>query len=86
MGAETMLDAIQAQGSKSLLVSGGFTFFTERLQPRLNLTYTRANTLEIIDGKLTGKVLGTIVDGNEKAATVRQVCNELGIGTHEALV
>ena len=86
MGAEAMLDAIQAQGSKSLLVSGGFTFFTERLQPRLNLTYTRANTLEIIDGKLTGKVLGTIVDGNEKAATVRQVCNELGIGTHEALV
>jgi phosphoserine phosphatase len=85
-GAETMLQAVQAAGMKTLLVSGGFTYFTERLKARLGLDYTNANQLEIVDGKLTGKVLGTIVDAEEKKRTVERVCAELGIAPSQAIV
>lgn len=85
-GAATMLKAVQAAGLKTLLVSGGFTFFTERLKKRLGLDYTNANELEIIDGKLTGKVLGGIVDAEEKKRTVERVCAELGISPTQAIV
>ena len=85
-GAETMLAAVQKAGLKTLLVSGGFTFFTERLKQRLGLDYTHANELEIVDGKLTGKVLGTIVDAEEKKRTVERVCAELGIAPAQAIV
>ena len=85
-GADTMLKAVQAAGLKTLLVSGGFTFFTERLKARLGLDYTHANELEIIDGKLTGQVVGGIVDAEEKKRTVERVCAELGISPSQAIV
>ncbi|MDQ4625191.1 phosphoserine phosphatase SerB [Janthinobacterium lividum] len=85
-GAQAMLAAVQKAGLKTLLVSGGFTFFTERLKERLGLDYTHANELEIIDGKLTGKVLGGIVDAEEKQRTVERVCKEMGISPSEAIV
>ncbi|WP_215404872.1 phosphoserine phosphatase SerB [Janthinobacterium sp. JC611] len=85
-GAETMLAAVQKAGLKTLLVSGGFTFFTTRLKERLGLDYTHANELEIVDGKLTGKVLGGIVDAEEKRRTVERVCAELGISPAQAIV
>jgi phosphoserine phosphatase len=78
-GAETMLAGVRAAGLRTLLVSGGFTFFTERLQARLGLDFTRANTLEIVDGKLTGRVLGEIVDAEVKARTLIDTCGALGI-------
>ena len=86
LGAEKMLAAVQAAGLKTLLVSGGFTFFTERLKERLGLDYTHANELEIVDGKLTGKVLGGIVDAEEKQRTVERVCAEMGISPSQAIV
>jgi len=86
MGGEAMLAAVQAAGLKTLLVSGGFTFFTDRLKPRLGLDYTHANTLEIVDGKLTGRVLGGIVDAEEKKRTVERVCAELGVNPSQAIV
>ncbi|MBA5606684.1 phosphoserine phosphatase SerB [Duganella sp. FT3S] len=85
-GAETMLKAVQAAGLKTLLVSGGFTFFTSRLKARMGLDYTHANELEIVDGKLTGKVIGGIVDADEKKRTVERVCAELGISPAQAIV
>ncbi len=85
-GAEKMLTAVQAAGLKTLLVSGGFTFFTDRMKTRLGLDYTHSNELEIIDGKLTGKVVGGIVDADEKKNTVERVCNELGISAKQAIV
>jgi phosphoserine phosphatase len=85
-GAERMLRAVQAAGLKTLLVSGGFTYFTDRLKERLGLDYTRANELEIVNGKLTGKVIGDIVDAAAKAATVEHVCAGLGITPAEAIV
>ncbi len=86
LGAADMLAAVQAAGLKTLLVSGGFTFFTDHLQARLGLDYTHANTLEIVGGKLTGEVIGTIVDAEEKKRTVERVCAQLGIATSEAIV
>jgi len=85
-GGEAMLKAVQAAGIRTLLVSGGFTFFTERLGARLGLDYTHANVLEIADGKLTGRVVGGIVDAEEKKRTVERVCAELGISPSQAVV
>jgi len=67
-GAERLLAGMHAVGAQSLLVSGGFTFFTERLKARLGLDHSCANTLEIAGGKLTGRLTGPIVDAEAKAA------------------
>jgi phosphoserine phosphatase len=72
-GAERMLERLRSLDIKTLLVSSGFTFYTERLKQRLSLDYTLSNTLEIKDGKLTGKVLGAVVDAQTKAAKVREL-------------
>jgi phosphoserine phosphatase len=85
-GAERMLDAVKAAGLKTLLVSGGFTFFTDRMKTRLGLDYTHSNLLEIESGRLTGRVVGSIVDADEKKNTVERVCKELGISTRQAIV
>jgi phosphoserine phosphatase len=86
MGAEAMLEAVREAGLKTLLVSGGFTFFTERLQARLGLDYVHANLLEAEGGVLTGRVVGGIVDAEEKMRTVQRVCAELGIAPAQAIV
>jgi phosphoserine phosphatase len=86
MGGETMLKVVQAAGLKTLLVSGGFTFFTDRLKERLALDFTHANVLEVANGKLTGRVLGSIVDAEEKMRTVERVCAQLGIDPSRAIV
>lgn len=74
-GAENLIQTAKRAGIRTLLVSGGFTFFTQRLQERLGLDETRANTLEIVDGKLTGRVLGEIVDGAAKARAVKAMAD-----------
>ena len=84
-GAERMLAGVKAAGLKTLLVSGGFTFFTEKLKARLGLDFTRANTLEIVDGKLTGKVTGEIVNAEVKARTLQETCAQLGIAPSRAI-
>lgn len=86
MGGEAMLQAVQAAGLQTLLVSGGFTFFTDRLKPRLGLDHTHANVLEVEGGKLTGRVVGGIVDAEEKRRTVERVCAGLGISPTQAIV
>jgi phosphoserine phosphatase len=81
-----MLAAVKAVGIKTLLVSGGFTFFTDRMKTTLGLDYAHSNVLEIVDGKLTGKVLGGIVNAEEKKLTVERVCAELNITPSQAIV
>lgn len=85
-GAQALLDAARAAGLKVLLVSGGFTFFTDRLAARLGLDFTRSNTLEILEGRLTGRVLGEIVDGAGKRDTVLQTCARIGCTPAQAIV
>ncbi|MDQ6988550.1 MAG: phosphoserine phosphatase SerB [Mariprofundaceae bacterium] len=65
-GAEDLIQTVQQAGWKVGLVSGGFTFFTDLLQQRLKLDFSCANQLEMVGGKLTGRVLGAIVDANKK--------------------
>jgi phosphoserine phosphatase len=77
-GAEVLVKTCKKHGVKLLLVSGGFTFFTDRLKSRLGIDYTISNVLEVRDGKLTGNVLGDIVDADAKAAKFRAVAKELG--------
>ena len=67
-GAERMLAGFRSAGAKTLLVSGGFTFFTDRLKTRLGIDHALASSLEIVGGRLTGRVVGDIVDGAAKAA------------------
>ena len=79
-GAETMLAAMRGADVKTLLVSGGFSYFTERLKARLGLDYATSNTFEVEDGRLSGRVLGRIVDAAGKAAKLCALRDELGIG------
>jgi phosphoserine phosphatase len=76
-GAEALIKACKDHGVKLLLVSGGFTFFTERLKARLGLDYTISNVLEVKGGKLTGALVGPIVDADAKAEKFRSVLREL---------
>ena len=86
-GAERLLASAQAAGIGTLLVSGGFTFFTERLRRRLGLTAAHANTLEIDgDGKLTGKVLGAVLDAEAKAAHLRAFAAEHGAAQPDQII
>lgn len=78
-GAQTLIDGLRARGIKTALVSGGFTFYTERLRQRLNLDYTLANVLEFEDGRLLGTVSGSIVGAAAKADFLQKLCAELGI-------
>jgi phosphoserine phosphatase len=78
-GAELMLAELKKHGIKTLLVSGGFVFFTERLKTRLGLDHAHANTLEIVNGKLTGRVLGKILDAQGKAEWLLKMRDELGL-------
>ncbi len=86
LGAHAMLHAMKEAGLRTVLVSGGFTYFTERLQKDLELDVTRANLLEVVDGKLTGRVIGDIVDADAKKATVIAEAAELGAPPSAAIV
>lgn len=84
-GVERMLERLRSLAIKTLLVSGGFTYFTERLKSRLSLDYTLSNTIEIKNGKLTGQVLGPIVDAEAKAAKLRELLAERQLSREQVI-
>jgi len=88
-GVERFVQACRAAGLHTLLVSGGFTFFSDRIRERLQLDEARANVLELADGALTGRLVaqpwGDIVDGDEKRRTVLDTCARLGIAPSQAI-
>lgn len=84
-GAEIMIKTLQQAGIKVALVSGGFTFFTERLKQRLGLDYTLANVLGEQDGKLTGEVVGDICGAQAKADFLHARCVELNLSPNQAI-
>jgi phosphoserine phosphatase len=88
-GAQTLVQAAQAAGLKTLLVSGGFTFFTDRIRDRLKLDFTRSNVLAIEDGHLTGTMVdqpwGDICDGAEKRRMLLETCRHCGIEPQRAI-
>jgi phosphoserine phosphatase len=88
-GVERFVQACRTAGLATLLVSGGFTFFSDRIRERLQLDEARANVLELADGTLTGRLVdqpwGDIVDGEEKRRTVLEVCTRMGITPAQAI-
>lgn len=92
-GAAELVAACKAAGLKTLLVSGGFTFFTDRIRDQLGIDFTRSNILEIESGpncgQLTGRMVdqawGDICDGEEKRKMLLQTCAELGISPGQAI-
>ena len=84
-GAEILLAAAKAAGLKTMLISGGFTHFTERLKARLGFDYAFANQFDIANQRLTGRVLGPIVDGAFKAQAVQQCCQDIGCPPSQAV-
>ena len=88
-GAAELVHACKAAGLRTLLVSGGFTFFTDRIQGELGIDYTRSNVLETSNGKLTGKMVaqpwGDICDGDEKRKMLLETCAQLGIKPEQAI-
>lgn len=84
-GAERLVKVAKQHGVRTLLVSGGFVFFTQRLQERLGIDEAYANTLEIKDGKLTGRVLGDIVGSQAKADHVIRLAKELNASKEQII-
>ena len=88
-GAEILVRACRAAGLKTLLVSGGFTYFSDRIRDRLGLDFTRSNELEISAGRLSGRLVdqpwGDICDGDEKQRMLLQTCSQLGIEPSQSI-
>ena len=88
-GAAELIATCKAGGMKVLLVSGGFTFFTDRVRDRLAIDFTRSNVLEVQGGVLTGRMLdqpwGDICDGAEKRRMLLQTCEQMGISPKQAI-
>jgi phosphoserine phosphatase len=88
-GAAELVAACKKAGMKVLLVSGGFTYFSDRVRDLLGIDYTRANVLEANDGALTGRMVdqpwGDICDGEEKRKTLLETCTRLGIAPAQAI-
>lgn len=84
-GAETMLSALHQAGAKSLLISGGFTFFTEQLKNSLNLSSAVANVLEVSNGRLTGRLTGTFIDAAAKAEQLQAMRDSLGLAPEQVI-
>jgi phosphoserine phosphatase len=88
-GAAKLVATCKAAGLKVLLVSGGFTFFTDRVRDELAIDFTRSNVLEIENGMLTGRMAdqpwGDICDGAEKRKMLLQTCADLGISAEQTI-
>jgi phosphoserine phosphatase len=84
-GAEALLAACKQQGTKFMLVSGGFTYFTDRLKTDLDLDYTFANQLEVENGRLTGRISGATIDAEAKRTLLIQIREQLGLTADQVL-
>jgi phosphoserine phosphatase len=84
-GAHRLMRALKYYGYKTAILSGGFTYFGEYLQKELGIDYVHANQLEIKDGKLTGKYIGEIVDGQKKAEYLQAIAEKEGIHINQTI-
>lgn len=84
-GAERLMRTLKAARMHTVLVSGGFTYFTDRLKQRLGFDQAWANELEIVDGHLTGRVIGDIVDGDAKAEHLNRTRDALGLSAEQVI-
>ena len=84
-GAEQLIIALKALGYKTAIISGGFSYFGRYLQNKLGIDYIYANELEIINGKVSGEVAGTIVDGQRKAELLKEIAKKENISLEQVI-
>ncbi len=84
-GAEQLVRTLQRLGYKTAILSGGFMFFGNYLKEKLGINYVHANTLEVIDGKITGRVTDEIVDGERKAKLLREIAAKEGLSLEQVI-
>ncbi len=84
-GAELVTSTLKRLGYKIGIISGGFDYFGRRLQEQLGFDYMHANRLEIVDGRLTGRVVGEIIDGPRKAALLREIAAAEGLRLEQTI-
>ena len=84
-GARELLEAAQNAGLRTAILSGGFTYFTERLRIELGFDFATSNELEISGGKLTGRVVGDIADAAAKAHHLARLTDELGLKKEQVI-
>jgi len=84
-GAETLIKTLKSLGYKTAILSGGFTFFANRLRDQLGFDYVYANELDILDGVVTGKVIGDVVDGMRKAHLLQNIASKENIALEQVI-
>lgn len=84
-GAEKLITSLKKLGYKTAILSGGFNYFGRYLQKKLGIDYVYANELDIVDGKVTGKVVGTVVDGQRKAELLAMLAQQEGIALEQVI-
>jgi phosphoserine phosphatase len=84
-GAEKLISSLKKLGYKTAILSGGFNYFGHYLQKKLGIDYVYANELDIVDGKVTGKVVGTVVDGQRKAELLAMLAQQEGIALEQVI-
>ncbi|MEH6557474.1 MAG: phosphoserine phosphatase SerB [Oceanicoccus sp.] len=84
-GAEKLVSTLKRLGYKTAILSGGFNYFGKYLQDKLNIDYVYANELEIVDGKVTGNVTGTVVDGKRKAELLQEIARKENISLEQSI-
>lgn len=84
-GAEKLISTLKKLGYKTAILSGGFNYFGRYLQQKLGIDYVYANDLDIVDGKVTGKVIGTVVDGQRKAELLAMLAQQEGIALEQVI-
>lgn len=84
-GAEQLILTLKALGYKTAILSGGFTYFGHYLQQKLGIDYVHANELEVVDGKVTGNVIGRVVDGERKAELLREIAQKEGVNLEQVI-
>ncbi|MFN3586463.1 MAG: phosphoserine phosphatase SerB [Moraxellaceae bacterium] len=84
-GAEELIRTLKALGYKTAILSGGFTYFGHYLQQKLGIDYVHANELEIVAGRVTGNVVGRVVDGARKAELLREIAEKEGVNLEQVI-
>lgn len=84
-GAECLIRNLKAYGYKTAIISGGFNYFGQYLQEKLGIDHVYANTLEIENGKLTGRAIDPIVDANRKAVLLKQIAHQEGLNSQQTI-
>ena len=84
-GADNLIKTLRMLGYKTAIISGGFSFFADKLRNELGIDYVFANRLEILNGKLTGQIVGTIIDGEGKAKLLKEISLQEGLNSEQVI-